>query len=383
MEKLRYRRIGLQEDGCILIKPFVGLSLSPNDIIDLKTILVIDVETTGLNSKEHKIIELGYLKLQVSMKTGKIVKVLKEFNGLEDPQEKLDEQIIRITGITDKDLEGQKIDWDEVDKDMESVDFCVAHNSKFDRPFVEEKIDSLKDIPWTCSIKDLDWDDWNFPKKNQESLCEYHGFYFVGHRAINDTKALAELLQQNTPLEDMTYFQYLNNNIDNKEYLLIAKNTPFDSKSIFNLHNFMWEANTKFWYKYFRDESECLKIENELTTKLAKYKSTTVEKVVLNSKNRFKDLTVLSKTKSDNKKVLNIDSNLKTVKEYIIFADNTPYETKDFLKARGYMWNKDSRAWYTYVSESESETEKDWLRDNIYPNNLFKGRVISNSNFKK
>lgn len=53
-----------------------------------------------------------------------------------------------------------------------------------------------------------------------------------------------------------------------------------------------------------------------------------------------------------------------------IWAENSPFEFKDALKARGYRWNGEAgggpRAWYVDVSEAEREAEIAYLRTDIY-----------------
>ncbi len=52
-----------------------------------------------------------------------------------------------------------------------------------------------------------------------------------------------------------------------------------------------------------------------------------------------------------------------------LFALNSPFETKDLLKSRGYKWSDGSngkpKAWYRDVAESEASDEEQWLRDNM------------------
>lgn len=53
-----------------------------------------------------------------------------------------------------------------------------------------------------------------------------------------------------------------------------------------------------------------------------------------------------------------------------IWAENSPYELKDMLKARGYQWNGDSgpqpRAWYIDVPDPQREAELHFLKTEIY-----------------
>ena len=53
-----------------------------------------------------------------------------------------------------------------------------------------------------------------------------------------------------------------------------------------------------------------------------------------------------------------------------IWAENSPFDLKDILKARGYRWNGDPgprpRAWYIDVPEAQHEAEVQFLRTEIY-----------------
>jgi DNA polymerase-3 subunit epsilon len=53
-----------------------------------------------------------------------------------------------------------------------------------------------------------------------------------------------------------------------------------------------------------------------------------------------------------------------------IWAENSPFDLKDVLKARGYRWNGDPgpepRAWYIDVPEAQREAEVRFLRAEIY-----------------
>ena len=53
-----------------------------------------------------------------------------------------------------------------------------------------------------------------------------------------------------------------------------------------------------------------------------------------------------------------------------IWAENSPFDLKDVLKARGYRWNGDDnpnpRAWYIDVDDGQQETEIAFLRKEIY-----------------
>ena len=50
-----------------------------------------------------------------------------------------------------------------------------------------------------------------------------------------------------------------------------------------------------------------------------------------------------------------------------IYALNSPFETKDKLKARSYRWSAELRCWSRVVSgETEKKQELDWLKNHVY-----------------
>jgi DNA polymerase-3 subunit epsilon len=52
---------------------------------------------------------------------------------------------------------------------------------------------------------------------------------------------------------------------------------------------------------------------------------------------------------------------------YRLWASNSPFESKDVLKKRGYWWDAGRRCWYGEVRSREAvQTELAWLRDAVY-----------------
>lgn len=60
------------------------------------------------------------------------------------------------------------------------------------------------------------------------------------------------------------------------------------------------------------------------------------------------------------------------IPEYKIWALNTPFDTKDKLKERGYRWDGDRKIWNIFISQEDLEAEVDWLRVDVYLNKSFR-----------
>lgn len=75
----------------------------------LITIAILDTETTGTNSSQDKIIELGIVLVEVCPLTGKAYRVVRVFNELEYPGMPIPEDSTRIHHITDDMVAGKRI----------------------------------------------------------------------------------------------------------------------------------------------------------------------------------------------------------------------------------------------------------------------------------
>ncbi|HEX7373930.1 MAG TPA: 3'-5' exonuclease [Steroidobacteraceae bacterium] len=52
---------------------------------------------------------------------------------------------------------------------------------------------------------------------------------------------------------------------------------------------------------------------------------------------------------------------------YRLWANNSPFESKDVLKQRGYRWVPEKRMWYGEIASREAvEAELAWLKDSVY-----------------
>ena len=110
----------------------------------------IDLETTGLNPKRDKIIEIGAVKVE----RGQIVDLFETFVN---PHRKLEERIVQLTGITDEDLSGAP--------DMAQVlpqvlafigeDILLGHSILFDYSFLNNGLLPAGLVNLTASIASL------------------------------------------------------------------------------------------------------------------------------------------------------------------------------------------------------------------------------------
>ena len=159
-------------------------------------VIVLDTETTGLDSKNESIIELAMLSVLVDTATGLPVGPVTVYESFEDPGKPIPSQITEITGIDDSMVQGQRIDDAAVNALVQEADLIVAHNAGFDRPFVESRLPAFAKVAWACSFADIDWKAQGRSSAKLESLAQALGLFYDAHRAEMDCHALLAVLDQ-------------------------------------------------------------------------------------------------------------------------------------------------------------------------------------------
>jgi DNA polymerase-3 subunit epsilon len=65
--------------------------------------------------------------------------------------------VVRLTGITDDQLLGHKLDDLAVTTLATPANLIIAHNAAFDRCFLERRFLLFVDKPWACSMGQVPW----------------------------------------------------------------------------------------------------------------------------------------------------------------------------------------------------------------------------------
>jgi len=266
-------------------------TLDPSD--PRMRICFLDLETTGIDHKDDKIIEIAIKCVEITKENGQDIKVIDTYDSLQDPGIPIPESATRINGITDEMVKGHEIDWNQVSDIFKKSQLIVAHNAQFDRGFTDKKIEISKNKVWGCSINDINWDKRGFKAVKQELLCIWHGFYYDSHRAMTDIDALIHLL---------THVSYS----DNKPIVELIKNAKrpmcrveavfakYEYKNLLKKRNYRWHdpdngnKEDKAWCKLIPHED--MEIEREWLN----------ENIYSNNfKGRFIEITIVDKYKTD------------------------------------------------------------------------------------
>jgi DNA polymerase-3 subunit epsilon len=228
------------------------LDFGPGSGGPTKRILILDTETTGLDWRAENIIELAMLSVDVDLHTGQPVGVVEVYEDFEDPGRPIPSEIVKLTGITDHDVKGQKLNEVKINAMVERADLIVAHNAGFDRPFVENRLEVFEHKAWACSFAGINWKAQGLGSAKLEFLCSELGWFYDAHRAQVDCHALLRVLSSNlkTQPDDLptSGFLQLLKSAEQARTVVKAFGSPFESKDKLKARGYRWDAEAKVWF---------------------------------------------------------------------------------------------------------------------------------------
>ncbi|MFZ9889278.1 MAG: exonuclease domain-containing protein, partial [Myxococcota bacterium] len=157
--------------------------------------LALDTETTGLDARDDRIVELSWVTFDRGKERGR-------FSSLCDPLTSLPAEATAVTGITPEMLQGQPR-FDALAPSLleaiSDVDFVVAYHAPFDRGFLAAELRrcgrSLPPTPWIDPLLFVREVDRFKPGKRLEDVTRRWGIaHDRPHRALDDAAATGELL---------------------------------------------------------------------------------------------------------------------------------------------------------------------------------------------
>jgi DNA polymerase III subunit epsilon len=212
---------------------------------------IVDTETTGMDPQSDQVIEIGIVVFEYAADTGQIGPVVRHLNAMEDPGRPIPPEATAVHHITDEMVKGRRFDDASVTQALADVSLVIAHNSNFDRPFLEARFPIFQPLPWACSIRDIAWRDAGYGSSSLEFLAYRMGFFFDGHRAETDCRAVLAILGRPLGGSPQSVFQALLECARKPVVKLYALNSPFESKDKLKERGYRWAAQEKVWVGEF------------------------------------------------------------------------------------------------------------------------------------
>lgn len=213
--------------------------------------ILLDVETTGLDTTKHEVIELGMIKFAY-LPEGRIVRILDVFESFNEPLAAIPEEITELTGITDAMVAGHRIDVDAVTSFATDAAVVIAHNAHFDRKFAERYWPIFEKKGWACSATEIEWRKHGFDGSRLGYLLAGIGRFYQAHRAADDCRALLEILASQLPGTNKPALAALLDRARRKTMRIWAEHSPFELKNELKKRGYRWSDGTdgrpRSWY---------------------------------------------------------------------------------------------------------------------------------------
>jgi len=219
--------------------------------------LIVDVETTGLDTNSDRIIELGLVPFEFDG-AGQVYAVDSKREWFEDPGIPIPAEAAQITGITDDMVRGQRIDEAAVQEEIARAHLIIAHNALFDRRILERRFPEFATKHWGCSLNDVPWASFGCRGAKLDyllfQLChEVHG----GHRAGDDCLATLHVLAMPRDGE-ATPLTRLLERARRTTVRLSAIGSPIESKDLLKARGYRWfngsTTRPKTWFKDLNED---------------------------------------------------------------------------------------------------------------------------------
>jgi len=217
----------------------------------LRTGLFVDLETTGLDPRQDEIIEIGMVPFIYRI-DGLLLGTLPAFSRLREPSIPVPAFVQDLTGLTPERLAGHTISPNEVAAFAPDASLVIAHNAAFDRPFLERFCPAFVNKPWACSMEDIPWDQAGFEGRKLGHLGLQAGFFFNGHRAVDDCQAAIALLGHTGCPENRSALSLLLERARTVWTRLWAEYAPFELKDTLKARGYRWndgsDGRPKAWF---------------------------------------------------------------------------------------------------------------------------------------
>lgn len=215
-----------------------------------------DTETTGIDVDTSEVIELALLPFAYDADY-RILGLLPAYEGFRQPSAPIPQEITDLTGIDDDMVRGCDIDVGKVSALVDNSTHVIAHNARFDRPFLERIAQAFIDTPWACSLRQVDWKANGYEGAKLSHLLAQVGYFHDAHRAVADCHAGIVLL--GTVMKDSrTALAHLIENAERVQWRIHAVGSPYDTKDALKRRGYRWAGEEgkppKCWSKDVDDK---------------------------------------------------------------------------------------------------------------------------------
>jgi DNA polymerase III subunit epsilon len=218
----------------------------------INQVLIIDTETTALETDQGQVIEVGAILYSVKHQTP-LQQIATLLPAIANPAEKINH--IPVAPLAEMSAETAQWGIDLVMKMARQAEYAVAHNAEFDRKWFGSASGnglnrialptllqaSGQPLPWICTCTDFEWSRQARPGQSLIDLALAHGIgVSTAHRALADCQLIAELFNREDNLQAL-FDQALR---PKAKYMALVS---YDDRHLAKQAGFKWQAETRTW----------------------------------------------------------------------------------------------------------------------------------------
>ena len=167
----------------------------------MRTLLIIDTETTGLDPQLDHCLEVGVILFDVPSR-----QVLAQHSFLLPVDANAAEAINRIPAAATNLPQPWRPALSYLQSLLDAADVLVAHNAAFDRQWFGRGHLPATDKPWLCSMEEMRWPAERLLRSRpsvRDLALAYEIPVWAAHRALTDCIYLAEVFRRCDELEQL------------------------------------------------------------------------------------------------------------------------------------------------------------------------------------
>ena len=167
----------------------------------VRTLLIIDTETTGLDPQLDQCLEVGVILFDVPSR-----QVLAQHSFLLPVEANAAEAINRIPAAATNLPQPWRPALSYLQSLLDAADVLVAHNAAFDRQWFGRGHLPATDKPWLCSMEEMRWPAERLLRSRpsvRDLALAYEIPVWAAHRALTDCIYLAEVFRRCDELEQL------------------------------------------------------------------------------------------------------------------------------------------------------------------------------------
>lgn len=216
----------------------------------IQRVAIVDVETSGLNPNTDRILELGIILCRVDGDVGSdsFLSPIACYSGLQMTPDDftLTAEVESLTGLTDRDVGENTLEWHFVEHLLDCAGLLIAHNAIFDRAFLARVLEICPEpIPWACSMQHIDWRAEGSTSLRLAHVAADQGFVNpFPHRALFDCATVLRLLDGR--------FDELVHNAFAPYVRIEATGAPFAVKDELKARGYRWNPDARVWWTKLR-----------------------------------------------------------------------------------------------------------------------------------